>query len=418
VIWEESYKREIIIEQLRNGSGIEFETKYIKKTGEIGTVLAKVDIIELDGIEYALICGSDITKRKKAEEALRVSEDKFSKAFHNSKAIMTLSRLKDGVYVDVNNAWAETLGYEREELLGKSALEFETWAEPAQRQTMVEQVSKYWYLTNFECNYKKKSGEVGYALSSINIIIINGEKHILITAIDITEMKKYENEMKRLDSLNLIGQMAGSIAHEIRNPMTSIKGFLQLFHEQNNYREDLEAIELMIEEIDRVNVIITTFLSLSKSNHIDLKEMKLSDCISNTLQLISADAVKNDVFLNINLKDISRIMIDKGEIRQLLLNLARNAIEAMPSGGTLTVLTFEDESGITLVVRDEGGGIPPEIAAKIWTPFVTTKEDGTGLGIPVCRSIAERHNATITFDTSPEGTSFKVTFPVAAIEAV
>lgn len=99
----------------------------------------------------------------------------------------------------------------------------------------------------------------------------------------------------------------------------------------------------------------------------------------------------------------------------MVLNLTRNAIEAMPSGGTLTVHTFEDEGGVNLVVRDEGNGIPPEILDKIGTPFLTTKENGTGLGLGVCYSIAERHNARITIDTSPEGTSFKVTFPAGAI---
>jgi signal transduction histidine kinase len=143
--------------------------------------------------------------------------------------------------------------------------------------------------------------------------------------------------------------------------------------------------------------------------------MNLNDCIKDVLQLIYADALRNDVYVQAEFPDIPSIMIDKGEIRQLILNLVRNAIDAMPEGGTLTIETFADENGVNLVVRDEGEGIPAEIVEEIWDPFATTKETGTGLGIPVCRSIAERHNATITFDTSPEGTSFKVTFPVGAV---
>ena len=355
----------------------------------------------------------NISPLKKAEEDLKISEEKFSKAFHNSKALMGISRLRDGVFVDINKACAETLGYEREEIIGKSALELDVWAEPVQRQLMTEQLDQYGYLTNFASKYRKRSGEVGYVLSSSNIISINDEKHILVTAIDITEMRRYENEIRRLDSLNLIGQMAAGVAHEIRNPMTAIKGFLQLFHEQYKYQEDREAIEIMIEELDRINDIITAFLTISQKNHHRTKLMSLNECIGGVLQLIVADAVQNDVFLDTQLEPTPDIMIDKGEIKQLVLNLTRNAIQAMPSGGTLTVHTFEDVNGVNLVVRDEGGGIPPEIFDKIGTPFLTTKDNGTGLGLGVCYSIAERHNARITVDTSSEGTSFHVTFPLS-----
>jgi two-component system, sporulation sensor kinase C len=125
-------------------------------------------------------------------------------------------------------------------------------------------------------------------------------------------------------------------------------------------------------------------------------------------------ALKNEVYVETRLEHIPDISFDKGEIRQLLLNVTRNAIEAMPSGGTLTIQTFEDNRGINLVVQDEGKGLPPEIVEKIGTPFITTKEHGTGLGLAVCYSICERHNAIITIDTSSTGTRFKVTFPVVA----
>jgi signal transduction histidine kinase len=186
-----------------------------------------------------------------------------------------------------------------------------------------------------------------------------------------------------------------------------------LFHEQYKYQEDREAIEIMIEELDRINDIITAFLTISQKNHHRTKLMSLNECIGGVLQLIVADAVQNDVFLDTQLEPTPDIMIDKGEIKQLVLNLTRNAIQAMPSGGTLTVHTFEDVNGVNLVVRDEGGGIPPEIFDKIGTPFLTTKDNGTGLGLGVCYSIAERHNARITVDTSSEGTSFHVTFPLS-----
>jgi len=194
--------------------------------------------------------------------------------------------------------------------------------------------------------------------------------------------------------------MAGSIAHEIRNPMTAIKGYLQLFQLQDKYLEDREPLELMIEELDRVNDIITAFLSMSRANYTEMKLLNLNDCIVDVLQLVFADTIKNDVSVTTKLENIPQSFADKGAIKQLLLNLTRNAIEAMPAGGILTVNTFEDGNGINLIISDSGMGIPSEIIEKIGTPFLTTKEGGTGLGMLICYSIAEGHNAKITLDTS------------------
>lgn len=537
--WENAKDRVEMIDLVnRDGYISNFESTFRNKCGQIGVLRSSVSVLELDGEGCILISSEDITDRKKLEQALRVSAEKFSKAFYESGAMKAIARCRDGVLIDVNDSYASTFGFARDEMIGKTALELAIWAEPSEGQKMREQLGKEGFIRDWEYNYKTNSGAIGTVISNVDLINVDdepcilvssnnitrrkkaeeelistqmllnrvfnstphsmiiismadgklveaneefltrnrltreeaiGNKHIfqsyvenpdvidkcfevfkrdgylinceaslksiprgevqtvllnavaiewagqdcaLVVSNNITELRRYQNEISRLDSLNLIGQMAAGVAHEIRNPMTSIKGFLQMFQEQNKYREDREAIELMLEELDRVNDIITDFLTISQKNHIEIKSMNLNECISGVLQLIIADALKNDVFLDTQLEHTPEIMSDKGELKQLLLNLTRNAIEAMPSGGTLTVHTFEDASGVNLVVRDEGNGIPPEILDKIGTPFLTTKENGTGLGLGVCYSIAERHNARITVDTSSEGTSFKVTFPV------
>lgn len=229
---------------------------------------------------------------------------------------------------------------------------------------------------------------------------------------DIIEIKKYQSELSRLDNLNIIGQMAASIAHEIRNPITSIKGFLQIFKNQDMYSKDKELMDLMIEELDRVNDIITDFLSITQNKNIKLKLQCLNDNIRKILPLLNADALKNDILIKTELQDAQKIMIDESGIRQLLLNLARNGIDAMSVGGTLTIQTFEDGNGVNLVIEDTGCGMPVEVLEKIGTPFFTTKENGTGLGLAVCKNVAESHNARIEIKTSSEGTAFSVIFPV------
>lgn len=417
-IWLQSDDRDQLLKELtETGHFRDKEYMVRRANGDICHTLTSASLVEIDGEQYLLNSSCDITERKRAELQLRASEDKFSKSFHESGAMKAIIRLKDGVFIDINESYASTLGFRRETMIGKTVLELGIWEDSLKRPMMREDLLSQGCIRNCESEFRNKSGESVCVVSNMDIIDINGEECILVSCYDITKLKQYEREIARLDKLDLMGQMAGSIAHEIRNPMTSIKGFLQLFLEQYRYREDRPAIELMIEELDRMNDIISDFLSLSKVSYIELKPMKLNDCINEVLQLIVADALKNDVFVQTVFQDASPIMLDKGELRQLLLNLTRNAIDAMPAGGTLTIRTFADSNGMNLVVDDEGEGIPPEIMEKIWTPFVTTKGNGTGLGLPVCKSIAERHNATITCDTSPLGTSFKVTFPEALATA-
>ena len=315
--------------------------------------------------------------------------------------------------VELNDAFLTRSNVSRDKIVGQKGLCLSYWKEPKQFYTYVETVKLNGFFSNFEVQYCNHSGEVRTVLLSGTLIDWEGERCILTISNDNTELRQYEKELFRLDKLNLMGQMAGSIAHEIRNPMTSIKGFLQLFQQQDKYNQGRESIELMIEEIDRVNDIITNFLSLSKLNHVEVTSMNLNDCMINVLQLIIADATKNDVYVDFKFEHTSEIMIDKGEIRQLILNLTRNAIESMPEGGHLTMKIFEDSNGVNLTVQDEGAGIPPEILEKMGTPFLTTNKEGTGLGVAICFSIAERYNAKITIDTSPKGTIFKVIFPLA-----
>ncbi|MDP4159322.1 MAG: PAS domain S-box protein [Bacillota bacterium] len=227
---------------------------------------------------------------------------------------------------------------------------------------------------------------------------------------DISERRMFEREMARLDRLNLVGQMAAGIGHEIRNPMTTVRGFLQLLGDKGEFAQSKSYFELMIEELDRANSIITEFLSLAKNKVVDLKPWSLNTLIENIYPLIQADAMVTDKEVILDLQEIDVLLLDEKEIRQLILNLVRNGLEAMSEGGKLTIGTLMDGEETVLTVRDEGDGMRPEDLEKIGTPFFTTKENGTGLGLATCYSISARHNAEIKIDTGPSGTTFFVRF--------
>lgn len=223
--------------------------------------------------------------------------------------------------------------------------------------------------------------------------------------------------MARLDRLNLVGEMAASIGHELRNPMTTVRGFLQVLGGKPECMAYKEYFNLMIEELDRANSIITEFLTLARNKVIQLKPENLNRILDAITPLIQADAMIGDKYINVETGDIGELLLDEKEIRQLILNLVRNGLESMNPGGTLTIKTYQEDGEVVLAVQDQGKGIEPSLLEKLGTPFLTTKEDGTGLGLAVCFSIAERHGAAIKVETGRTGSTFSVRFARQAIAA-
>jgi signal transduction histidine kinase len=232
---------------------------------------------------------------------------------------------------------------------------------------------------------------------------------------ELTPVFKYISEqtdkMTRLDRLNIIGEMAASIGHEVRNPMTTVRGFLQYLGAKEKFAEYQIHFNLMIEEMDRANGIITEFLSLAKNKSMDFQQINLNAVIREIYPLIMADTLRNNCQIEINCGEIQTVLLDRNSMRQLLLNMVRNAIEAMPEGGTITISTEDAQDKAILVIKDQGIGIPAEVRDKLGIPFFTTKEKGTGLGLAVCYRIIQRHNASIFIEsTEGKGTTFKILF--------
>jgi len=227
---------------------------------------------------------------------------------------------------------------------------------------------------------------------------------------DITLRKKLEQMSSLFDRMNMVGSMAATVAHEIRNPLTTVRGYLQVIGRKHEYQKDKDKFNLMLEEIDRANSIIREYLSLSREKLVILKQCSLNGIIEALFPLIQADATSSKVYVNLDLALIPELLLDENELRQLLLNLVRNSIEAMPEGGDLLIRTFQEDCNVVLSISDEGVGIPSHILEKLGTPFITTKDTGTGLGLPICYQIAHRHKATIKISTSHEGTTFFVYF--------
>jgi two-component system, sporulation sensor kinase A len=239
---------------------------------------------------------------------------------------------------------------------------------------------------------------------------VDGTRLIFKFLIDITDRKNADREFLRLERLNMVGEMAAGIAHEVRNPLTTVRGFLQLLSDKDSIQQFQEYFQIMIEELDRANLIITDFLSLAREKPSDFTSVNLTKIINSLMPLLSADALNQDKEISLELNQVSDIQGNENELRQLLLNLTRNGFEAMQDGMILTVKTLESNDFVLMQVSDQGGGLDPVILEKLGTPFLTTKERGTGLGLAICQSIAIRHNAVMEFDSDSTGTTVSVKF--------
>ncbi|MFB5281122.1 PAS domain S-box protein [Peribacillus sp. Hz7] len=344
----------------------------------------------------------EIVERKKIADYLFVSQERFRKIFESSPNLMAIISQENGTYMDINTSWVTFTGYSYEELQNQK-INLQDFIEEAGGHSIhLEQP-----IRNMKIQYKTKRGEMRAGLLSSEMINIEPEPCILFVLTDITERVLLEKEMARLDHLNLIGEMAAGIAHEIRNPMTTVYGFLQVARGRDVSKE---VIDLMLDELNRANSIITEFLNLAK-NKVSDKQMKNLNTIINALfPLIQAEAIRASKQVALDLSECPDISIDEKEIRQFILNMALNGLDAMSSGGKLTIKTYAEEQAVILEIKDEGAGISPEVLEKIGTPFFTTKEKGTGLGLAICYSVAERHQAEIDIETGNEGTTFSIRF--------
>lgn len=407
-IWTSLQDREIMLEEIREyGRICNRETSFRSKSGEIRTYLISGEILEIAGESHLLITARDIEERKRMEAALSLSEERFAKAFNVSPMMMMISSLNDGKFIDINDRFCHNCYYERKEILGLTPLEIGLWSETVDHMIAESIIGKD-LVRDIEIPFCRQDGEERLGLYSCVRSDINNEPCLISMIKDITESKKMEVEISRLDRLELVGEMAASIGHEIRNPLTTVRGFLQILEEK--YSGDKASLDLMIEELDRANSIITEFLSLARDKLVELKPANLNAIILKLFPLIKAKAMMEDKNIACELNNLPGLLLDEKEISQLIHNMVNNGLESMDYGGCVTIRTFVEGDSVVLSIEDQGQGIPPEFLDKLGTPFFTTKEYGTGLGLAICYGIAKRHNARIGIETGSNGTSVNVRF--------
>ncbi|MCM3669763.1 ATP-binding protein [Mesobacillus maritimus] len=218
-------------------------------------------------------------------------------------------------------------------------------------------------------------------------------------------------QTKQQEKLAAVGQIATSIAHEIKNPLSALKGFTQLQYEKDKSKENFYPI--MLNEIDRINLIVSDLLVLGKPNALTKTHVSLQDVINYVVSIIEPQATRQLIQVRTEIMEsLSSVYCDENQFKQVLLNLLKNSVESMPDGGTIFISARLEDSHHVISVEDEGEGIPEEQLAKLGEPFYTTKPNGTGLGLMVTKKIIEEHDGKLEIDSFPnKGTKIDIILP-------
>ena len=265
-----------------------------------------------------------------------------------------------------------------------------------------------------ECSFSQGK-PVPVGVSATRILNDEGEfvGNVLILR-DLAEVRRLQDEIRRTEKLAALGGLAAGVAHEIRNPLSSIKGLASYFGSKfSQGSEDKEAATVMVREVDRLNRVISELLEFARPSELKRRPTDLNALLDHSVRLVQQDAATRNIDIDVLTDpDVPWVSIDPDRMTQCLLNLYLNAIQAMGEGGRLTIKSMRDDRGnARLAVEDTGRGIGEEDLNRIFDPYFTTKDSGTGLGLAIVHKILEAHNAGIAVSSTPDkGTVFTILF--------
>lgn len=342
------------------------------------------------------------------------SEKKFEQLFNNiSDAVYYLKIDDDGIagnFVEVNEIAFRRLGYTREEMLNMSPFDIDIHT----REEIIEILKKIKANESFtfESVHICKDGSQIPVEIKTHVLDIEGEIYTISVCRDISERKRAEDLRIQTEKMKIVAQLAAGIAHEVRNPLTSLKGFVQLF--RSDTAPSKEILDVMENELERIDAISGEFLTLAKPYHLDFSPIDLQGLLKNVVSIVSNEALRHSVSIQTFFpKEKITIQGEGRELKKLFLNLIKNAIEAMPDGGKITIHLMNRDGYAEIQIQDNGIGMTEEQIKRLGEPFFTTKETGTGLGLVVTFNIIHTHHGEINVESQlNEGTTFTVRLPI------
>jgi PAS domain S-box-containing protein len=405
----------------------------LKKNGSV--VYADIDTVKktVDGRSCKLGFFRDITGGKRAEEALRESEEKFAKVFQNAPILIAVTDLADTTYVDVNTETLRVSGFTREDVIGRRAADL-GWITAANLEQLLQAMRELGRISGMEITFKAKDGHQVHGLVNGEQISHGGRPCLLTVTLDITERKQLEANFLRVQRMACIGALAGGIAHDLNNILQPILMSSSFMRETTCDPGNCEMLDTIGSCARRGANIIRQLLSFARGKPSCRVPMPVRHLLREMDKVIQETFPRNIQLRVAVPENLWQMLGDATQLHQVLMNLCVNARDAMPDGGTLTLtaenLTFNESFAATMPgakpgrhvcisVADTGMGISPEHLNRIFDPFFTTKEigKGTGLGLATVLGIVRGHDGFVRVNSQVgKGTVFDICLPASAEE--
>jgi PAS domain S-box-containing protein len=356
----------------------------------------------------------DITKNKGL--SLQKEQHYESLFKYNPDAVFAFDT--DGNYLSVNPAMEQLLGHSADEFLGMSYTPLIPKDELEKTKEHFRKAAKG-ITQHYETKAYHKNGHIiDVKVTNMPIIINNEVVGVYGVAKDITQDNQHKMMLLQAEKLTAVGQLAASIAHEIRNPLTSLKGFVYLIEQAGSGRSK-SYFEIMKDELKRIELITSELLYLAKPQAQEFKKEPIGPIIQDVILLLGSQALIHKVEISYSqIGDLPAVHCVGSQLKQVFINLIKNAMEAMHDGGEIKIIAASQyEDTIAIDVIDQGQGIPQELISKIGSPFYTTKETGTGLGMMATQQIIHSHGGTLEItSTEGQGTTIHITLPAAFLK--
>jgi len=357
--------------------------------------------------------GIYMTKLQLAFEENRAMRDYLESFINHTMDAIHVVDL-EGKTTQVNRAFEKLFGYSAEESLG-NCLPLTPEHLKQEEEEAIAGLRAGKLLSSRETQRVTKNGEWLDVSVTISPIRDKNGKIRAIASItrDMTSRNKMEELLRHSEKLTTVGQLAAGVAHEIRNPLTTLRGFLQL--QQQTHKLNPQHIDIMLSELDRINLIVGEFLILAKPQATRFEQRDVRYILGDVISLLDSQAHLCNVMFNTQFTSRScLISCEENQLKQVFINILKNAMEAMPSGGLITIaIEHADDSNIDVTITDQGIGIPEDMIPKLGDPFFTGKETGTGLGLMVSGRIIQSHQGAMRINSRVnEGTSVIITLPL------
>lgn len=379
----------------------------------------------------------EIADRSQAEDRLRLSEERFAKAFKSSPIPVSIQGLHDYRYLDVNDSYLLVTGYDKSQLLGNSPLELNLWPQTEARTRIFQKLLDGGSVKNVETTIRARSGEIKSTLLSAELITLGEESFALVSENDISQRLELEAQLRQAQKMEAVGHLAAGVAHDFRNILTVIQGHANLRLMTPGVDAKIAASLTQISEaVDRASNLTRQLLAFSRKQIMQLEVVNVNHLIEQLSSMLSRLIGEHIRFHCSYYPNLPFIEADVCSIEQVVLNMAVNSRDAMPHGGSLEISTRTIEVDafharrnaeaavgryVCITVTDTGCGMDEMTKERLFEPFFTTKEvgKGTGMGLATAYGLVKQHNGWIEVESAPNaGSTFKVYLPTTSKAAI